>query len=543
MSTILDAFRRAVNARPSRVSVLHCLSGGRTASVTLSELDERSNELASYLAGRGIGTGDLVGIVMRRSIDHIAAILGILKSGAAFYTLNPRATWEQVLHAARLAEAPAVLVDHEALLNLRNVGAESSRAFALMLYASEPPLPFQRQRVEQVRAVLPLTVVPDQRSAEVVCPALSATVGSDVALALFTSGSTGTAKGVLISHQDLHNRVSTECEYFGTTPDDVLLSLLPFSFDVGANQLFSSLATGARLVILNSWMPADIAGAIVQHRVTGISAVPAIWTSVLSMSDTEPVAAALRQVRYVTVSGGDLPPGHLSRLADLMPGTQVFKTYGQSETFRSAILLPSEFRQKMLSVGRPVKGTRVFIRNAKGRQASPNEAGEVLHVGDGTMLGYLGDPRGTRRKLRSNPFQRGRDTGRQPVVFTGDIGRIDEDGYLYVLGRRDKMIKSSGYRVYPKEVADQLMRHPDTEDAIVFGVPDLALGQAIVAVVQRKADRGVTEQEIKTFLADKLPSYMVPSRIAFVSEFPRTPSGKIRLGDVEANYREQERLL
>jgi acyl-CoA synthetase (AMP-forming)/AMP-acid ligase II len=287
-------------------------------------------------------------------------------------------------------------------------------------------------------------------------------------------------------------------------------------------------------------MPVDIASAITQHRVTGISAVPAIWTSVLNMLDPQPVAAALRQVRYITVSGGDLPPGHLTRLADLLPGTQIFKTYGQSETFRSGILLPSEFRQKMLSVGRPVRGTQVFIVNARRKQALPNEAGEILHLGEGTMLGYLGDPKGTRRKLRANPLQRGRGPCRQLVVFTGDIGRIDEDGYLYVLGRKDKMIKSSGYRVYPKEVCDQILRHPCAEDAAVFGIPDPTLGQVIVAEVQTKSDCSLTERDLKTFLADKLPSYMLPGRIALVSAFPRTPSGKIRLAEVEAKYREQE---
>jgi acyl-CoA synthetase (AMP-forming)/AMP-acid ligase II len=540
VATILSAFRSASRAHPDRKAVVHCLSGGRTASLALSELDRRSDELAAYLAGQAIASGDLVGVVMRRSIDHVVAILDILKTGAAFYSLNPRSTWEQVAHAARISEASTVLVDYEALLNLRNISAEGALGFTLTLYASEPPAPFQQQILDRIRAAFPLVTVPEDGSGPTAGAAPQDAVGCDVALALFTSGSTGAAKGVLISHQDLYNRVSTECEYFGTTPDDVLLNLLPFSFDVGANQLFSSLATGARLVILNSWMPVDIASAITQHRVTGISAVPAIWTSVLNMLDPQPVAAALRQVRYITVSGGDLPPGHLTRLADLLPGTQIFKTYGQSETFRSGILLPSEFRQKMLSVGRPVRGTQVFIVNARRKQALPNEAGEILHLGEGTMLGYLGDPKGTRRKLRANPLQRGRGPCRQLVVFTGDIGRIDEDGYLYVLGRKDKMIKSSGYRVYPKEVCDQILRHPCAEDAAVFGIPDPTLGQVIVAEVQTKSDCSLTERDLKTFLADKLPSYMLPGRIALVSAFPRTPSGKIRLAEVEAKYREQE---
>ena len=256
-------------------------------------------------------------------------------------------------------------------------------------------------------------------------------------------------------------------------------------------------ATGAQLVILNSWLPADIASIIKQHRVTGISAVPAIWASVLNLPNSEEVVQAVNSVRYITISGGDLAPGQLKRLGELLQGTQIFKTYGQSETFRSGILLPSEYQQKMLSVGRPVKGTQVLIVNSKGKQAAPDEAGEILHLGDGMMLGYLGDAKGTRRKIRFNPLQDNRIPCRQRVVFTGDIGKMDQDGYLYVLGRKDKMIKSSGYRIYPKEISDQILKHVSVQDAVAFGIPDKDVGKAIYAEVQLKPGQELTEGEMK----------------------------------------------
>ena len=317
-----------------------------------------------------------------------------------------------------------------------------------------------------------------------------------------------------------------------------MLNLLPFSFDVGTNQLFTALVTGAQLTILNSWMPADIASTVKQHQITGISGVPAIWASFLNLSDSKESLEAIKSVRYITISGGDLAPEQLKRLGMLLQGTQIFKTYGQSETFRSGILLPSEYHLKMLSVGRPVKGTKISILNSKGKLAAPNEMGEIIHYGDGMMLGYIGDARGTARKIRTNPHQNKRSPYIQKAVFTGDIGKIDEDGYLYVQGRKDKMIKSSGYRIYPKEISDQILRHTSIQDAVVFGIPDKNIGKAIYAEVQLKENQELTVSELKTFLSDKLPPYMIPSKIFFVNSFPRTPSGKIRLAEVERKYHE-----
>lgn len=538
MPIILNDFHRIARNYPSRTAIVHCLSRGRATKITFAELDRRSEELADYLSAQGIDSGDLVGVYMSRSIDHVAAILGILKTGAAFYSLNPRSTLEQVTYTARLSRAPIILVDDGALVNLQNIGKNEETPFSLTLYSSEMPTPFHDQIISKIRETFHLIRFHAASSTKSHMPVQRDVVPCDVALALFTSGSTGNPKGVLISHQDLYNRALTECEYYGITCEDVLLNLLPFSFDVGANQLFTALATGAQLTILNSWMPADIASIIKQHHVTGISAVPAIWASFLNLPNSGEAVQAINSVRYVTISGGDLAPDQLKHLGSLLQSTQIFKTYGQSETFRSGILLPSEYQQKMLSVGRPVKGTNVLIVNNEGKRAAPNEAGEILHFGDGMMLGYLGDAKGTSQKVRFNPLQDKSSPCRQKVVFTGDIGKIDHDGYLYILGRKDKMIKSSGYRIYPKEISDQILRHASVQEAVVFGIPDKAMGKAIYAEVLLMVAKELTESELKRFLSDKLPPYMIPSRIVFVDAFPRTPSGKIKLSEVEGKYYE-----
>jgi long-chain acyl-CoA synthetase len=535
MSIILDKFHASTSSGPDRTAVVQCLGKGRAKNVTFAELDRSSEAVSMHLARQGIGAGDVVGIFMRRTIDQIAVILGILKTGAAFYSLNPRSTLEQVTYTARLARSAILFTDSGGLLTLQKLRRSEDSTLSLCLYSSEPDTASQEQLIAQVAETIPVIRVAASSTSEEDARRPRNVVGQDVALALFTSGSTGRPKGVLISHQDLFNRTITECEYYNITPEDVLLNLLPFSFDVGANQLFTALATGAQLVILNSWLLGDVASAIREYRVTGISAVPAIWTPILNGADRQ-ILSAINSVRYITVSGGDLAPDQLVRLRELLGSTQIFKTYGQSETFRSTILLPSEYPTKYLSVGRPVRGTEVMILNQQGKRAPPDEAGEIIHCGDGTMLGYVGDVAGTRRKLRLDPIQNKRCPWRRRVVYTGDMGRMDSDGYLYVLGRKDKMIKTSGYRVYPKEVTDQILRHPAVQDAVVFGIPDRIAGTAVRCEIMLKSEHELIEAELVRFLSDKLPAYMIPSRVIFVTSFPRTASGKIRISEIERKH-------
>ena len=538
MPTILNDFLRIVRKYPNSTAITHCLSKVLETKITFAELDQRSDELAAHLNAQSISSGDFIGVYMARSIDHVAAILGILKTGAAFYSLNTRSTIEQVAHAVRLSHAPNLLIDYGTLINLQNVDKAKGAITSIILYSSKAPTSFHKELIENIRKTISMAQLIPTNSAGGQTPLSRNIVPHDVAMVLFTSGSTGNPKGVLISHQDLYNRTHTECEYYEITNEDVLLNLLPFSFDVGANQLFTALSTGAQLSILNSWMPADIISVVQKHRVVGISAVPAIWASFLSLPKNEEAFQIIDSVRYITISGGDLAPDQLKRLGENLHKTKIYKTYGQTETFRSALLLPSEYQNKMLSVGRPVRGTRVIIVNSRGERAAANEAGEIIHSGDGTMLGYLGDARETSRKVRPTPIKGKKSPYQQRVVFTGDIGKVDHEGYLYILGRKDRMIKSSGYRIYPKEIYDQILRHSSVQEAVVFGIPDKNIGKAIWAEVQLKQGMEMKEDELKRFLSDKLPQYMIPSRIMFVPDFPRTPSGKIRLSEVEAKYRE-----
>ncbi|MCX5905397.1 MAG: AMP-binding protein [Proteobacteria bacterium] len=534
MENVLAQFSQVVGKFPDRIAITHYASRDQKTDITFSELDQRASRCADYLQRSGVHPGDLVGVYMHRHIEHVVATLAILKSGAAAYSINIRAMVPQVNYILGVSRTKFLFIDNTALLTLGTSEEILPDTIELVHCAGAKMNPVHEQLLEKIRTSAHVQTHP---CAEVHFPVGThcPVVNHDTALVLFTSGSTGLPKGVMISHQDLINRALTECRYFSITAEDCLLSLLPFSFDVGCNQMFTALMTGARLLILNSWLPGDICSVINTCRVTGISGVPAIWTGMLDAAD-ESMAKALSAVRYITVSGGDLPLPQLERLQRLAGAARIFKTYGQTETFRSSILQPEEYDKKMASVGRPVRGTEVIILNKKGMRATANEAGEIIHRGDGMMLGYLADVPATRKKIRKNPLRNADALTPQFVVYTGDIGKIDEDGYLYILGRKDKMIKTSGYRVYPREITDRVTAYPAVKEAVVFGVADEKIGKRIHCVIQLKPEAAATEQEIRHYLAARLPSYMVPAKIYFTDSFPRTESGKIKNSEVEKAY-------
>jgi acyl-coenzyme A synthetase/AMP-(fatty) acid ligase len=347
---------------------------------------------------------------------------------------------------------------------------------------------------------------------------------NSVGCCLFTSGSTGTPKGVLISEADLFARAAAEVECFGLGAGDVLLCVLPFSFDVGLNQLLSAIVAGCAIVASESWLPADIVRHTARFGVTGICAVPAIWNDLLNSPLRFNGSREHRSLRYVTVSGGDLPPIRLQQLQLAIGNAGIIKTYGQSETFRSSALLPADFAQKPHSVGKAFASARVYVVRPDGSRAAPNEPGEIVHTGIGTMLGYL-DAQAGDDNLRQNPF-RGQEDPAAKAVFTGDIGWLDEDGFLFVQGRHDGMLKIAGNRVYPQEIARQLGSLPGVREVEIVGTRDAAGETAICAFVVPAHGAQLDPTGLRGQLMQLLPSYMVPKQIRVVPQIDRTESGK-----------------
>jgi len=467
-------------------------------------------------------SGQVIPLCLARTADAAAAMLGALLAGRAFCCVNQKLRIPQIEHIVRATRSPCALIDEAGLNALRGeLGEDSPLLRTRWLVLGEAELTRLARKVcERLTARVDARGLTPPRGG---AGHMSREQPHMAGACLFTSGSTGLPKGVLISAQDLRARALAEVAWYGLSSADVLLNVLPFSFDVGLNQLLSSLAAGAELVMLDSWLPMDILQTAEQRKVTGISAVPSIWADLMREGRCFDRHEAHRALRYITVSGGDMTPAQHERLPALAQGAQVFKTYGQTEAFRASSLRPDEYRARPGSVGRAFVGVHLYVVREDGSLARPGEEGEVVHGGLGVMLGYL-DGHDPQHKLRDNPWRGAQDPSPK-VIFTGDLGYLDDEGFLYLRGRRDDMVKIQGNRVYPGEVRNQIAalsgvasvevivaRTPSRTELVAFVVPDAAVA--------------LDARELRVRLQRQLPSYMVPEVLCLREVLPRTASGK-----------------
>jgi acyl-coenzyme A synthetase/AMP-(fatty) acid ligase len=288
--------------------------------------------------------------------------------------------------------------------------------------------------------------------------------------------------------------------------------------------VLSALYAGCALVLLNSWLPADILDTVSERQVTGISAVPSIWSDSLKANLRFDTGGEHASLRYITISGGDLSREKLDRLPAVVDGVGIIKTYGQTETFRSTALLPPGFSRKRQSVGRAFVNVHVYVVREDGTLAEPHEVGEIVHTGLGVMQGYL-DGDDPQNKVRPNPFF-GPDDDAVQAVFTGDQGYLDEDGYLCLVGRRDEMLKVSGNRLYPRAVSDHLVAIDGVAEAEVVGVTLDDADTRLVAFVVLEPSSSLEPMMIRRELALCVPAFMLPEHVVILCALPRTANGK-----------------
>jgi acyl-CoA synthetase (AMP-forming)/AMP-acid ligase II len=361
---------------------------------------------------------------------------------------------------------------------------------------------------------------------------------TDLAAILYTSGSTGAPKGVMLTHANLLVGARSVARYTEQTPDDRLLSLLPFSFDYGLNQLLTSCLLAARIVVMPVSIPSAIVGTIVKEGVTGFAAVPPAWMQVVKYLDE--VKTPLPTLRYVTNSGGKIPVPTLEAMPRVFPGVRIYLMYGLTEAFRSTFLDPAKFDAKKGSMGQAVPNVETFVVVHGRGLAEPGETGELVHRGSFISRGYWGRPEATAGKIRPAP-ELADILGDEKLVWSGDLVRMDEDGDLWFVGRADGMIKSMGFRLSPNEVEEIVYKSGLVSQAVAFGVEDELAGQVVELCVAHQG--AVDMAALDAYARSHMPHYMIPKRVhVWQGEMPRTASGKIDVPAVTKACKEPRKM-
>jgi len=471
--------------------------------------------LADGLRQAGLRRGDRVGIYLENSVLQSVAIFGVSKAGGVFVPINSLLFSEQVAHIARDCEMRALITTGRKLAGLSSALNDLvSLDFALVTG--------KLTNIEFHRPVYELTQLFDSTGSQ---SQREAAIGKDLAAILYTSGSTGKPKGVMLSHEQVMAGSSIVSDYLRITSNDRIIGVLPLSFDAGLNQLMTATQQGGTYVPMTFVFAREIVKTLQREHITGMAGVPTLW-SLMTQANSSLETEAPR-LRYVTNTGGRMPQNVLADLRRMLPATEIVLMYGLTEAFRSTYLPPEELDRRPTSMGKAIPNTEILVVNEQGQPCKPGEVGELVHRGPTVSMGYWGQPELTAKVLKPHPFIASelRDTER--VCYSGDLVTMDEEGFLYFVGRRDNMIKSSGFRISPTEVEEVLFQSDMLHEAAVIGVPDGALGHVIKAYVAPREGEAVTQDALLAFCAERVPRYMVPKMVEIMDALPKMPNGKV----------------
>ena len=506
-----------------RTSVHHLLSQAAAAAPRSAALSYK-NETISYgalwhevraaavqLQELGLLPGDRVAIYLEKRIESVVAMFATSAAGGVFVPINHVLKPAQVGHILHDCGARFLVTSTDRLAQLPAALADGSVEHVVVV-GGERGAGSTPYRVSALR----------NSAGGAAEPSGPAVIDIDPAAILYTSGSTGKPKGVVLSHRNLIVGAESVSTYLDNTSDDVILSILPLSFDAGLSQVTTAFAVGAQCVLMNYLLPRDVPKLCEQHGVTGITGVPPLWLQIAEVAWPEATAA---RVRYWANTGGRMPRPVLDRLRAIFTKADPYLMYGLTEAFRSTYLDPSEVDRRPDSIGKAIPNAEILVLRPDGTRCAPGEEGELVHRGALVALGYWNDPERTAERFR--PVRHRGQSWRAPEseVWSGDTVVADEEGFLYFVGRTDDMIKTSGYRVSPSEIEEAAYATGVVRDAVAFGIEEVGIGHRIVLVAT--AMEGILDTAaLLGALRQALPLYMVPSHIDARDELPRSPNGK-----------------
>jgi acyl-CoA synthetase (AMP-forming)/AMP-acid ligase II len=478
------------------------IEGGRVTDY--GALQRRAAAIARDLTATGLKVDDRVGIFLEGGTDAIAAFFGVAAAGGIAVVINESLRPRQVEHMLGVSSAVALITSEE-------------------LVSRQPRALDTPSRIILARNLAPAaTFTPVPR------------VGMDPVQIVFTSGSIGLPKGVTVTHGNLLAAAETVIGYLGIVESDRIASVLPFSFVYGMSQVLCAAGSGAALVVERSPLAAQLVANLRAQQVSVLAAVPPLWQQLLSVASfrDEPLAT----LRIATNAGGHLPVPVVRALRRAQPQARLFLMYGLTEVLRSTFLAPDEVDRRPDSIGRAIPGAHVLVLREDGTLCGPGEVGELVHRGPTVTLGYWNDPEETARVFRPNPLRAVGTPDAERVVVSGDLVRQDADGWLYFVGRSQRMIKTLGYRVSPDEIATVLYGSGEAAECIITSEPDDARGERIVAFVVLAG--GGSLDRLRRYAGVELPRHMQPARYEVRDALPRLPSGKHDIAALRGEQRQ-----
>lgn len=509
-----EFLERSAEKLPEKTAIV--TSKGR---MSFFELEAAANRLAHALRDLGVEYGDRIAIFMDNSIEAVVSIFAVLKSDCVFLVVNPTTKAEKLSYILNNCRARGVIT-HRSKIKVVSEACSKASSPRFIITAGmtekgaeglqgEPKGEAQILSLEKVVEGKPETK-PERK-----------TIDIDLASLIYTSGSTGNPKGVMMTHQNMVSASTSITTYLENTEDDIILNVLPLSFDYGLYQVIMAAQFGGTVVLERSFLyPYAVINLLKEEKVTGFPIVPTISAILLQMKELK--NERFEHLRYITNTAAALPVSHIVGLKEIFKGAKIYSMYGLTECKRVSYLPPEELDIRPTSVGKGMPNEQVYLVDEEGKVIEePDKIGELVVRGANVMKGYWEMPEETAKVLKP---------GRYPwekVLYTGDLFKMDEDGYLYFVARKDDIIKSRGEKVSPKEIENVLYSLEDVVEAAVIGVSDDVLGEAIKAFVVLKEGSKLTEKKILAHCSSKLEDFMIPKYIEFRDSLPKTNTGKI----------------
>ena len=508
---------RSASAFPDKEAVVR-----GPARVTYATLNENADAIAGLLWQEGIERGDRVCLLIGNSPEYIMAYFGVLKAGGIVVPLNDNNFSRGLIRIFQDCLPRFVITQQKSIGTLVDVISGMPFIQAVLSIAKRDSEPAHVHSISSDLHQGPPKIISFSEIQGGIAPfPCNTSLGADdVALILYTSGTTGHSKGVMLTHRNLVSNAQSIIKYLALTEKDSVMVVLPFYYSYGNSLLTTHIIVGGTMILENSFLfPNKILDRMAAEKVTGFSGVPSTFALFLNRS-------AIREyhfpnLRYITQAGGAMAANHALELKSLLPKTQIFIMYGQTEaTARLSYLEPDVLVRKAGSVGKAIEGVTLSIRKKDGSDSSPGVVGEIVAEGDNIMKGYWENQEETNKVLKYGK------------LHTGDLAWKDDEGFIYIVGRESEMIKTSGHRISPKEIEEVILEIPNVYEVAVKGIKDNLLGEAVVAYVVVSNASNIEKDEILKHCKKNLPIYMIPKAIYFVDQLPKTDSGKIKKNEL-----------